>query len=204
MIGALALLGHVLTIPAANWLILNVGTFCIPNGPCVVPVWPSHLWSLTAIYCPSGSLMIGVGLVLRDVVQRAYGAQWSLIAVAIGTLIAAMLAPPALVMASALSFALSELADFAVYTPLHRRRFLMAVALSSVIGLIVDSILFLAIAFGSLDLLPGILLGKLWMVLLALPLMIYVRRHFDQRDHDREVMTEIRRRSGWPTFGGQR
>lgn len=28
------------SIPLANWLIGNVGTFCAPDGPCVVPVWP--------------------------------------------------------------------------------------------------------------------------------------------------------------------
>ena len=26
------------TVPLANWLIGNVGTFCVPNGPCVIPV----------------------------------------------------------------------------------------------------------------------------------------------------------------------
>jgi len=38
MIGYLALGLFALTIPAANWLIGNVGAECIPNGPCMVPV----------------------------------------------------------------------------------------------------------------------------------------------------------------------
>ena len=25
-------------IPAANWIIQNVGTTCVPNGPCLIPV----------------------------------------------------------------------------------------------------------------------------------------------------------------------
>ena len=37
------------------------------------------------------------------------------------------------------------------------------------VGLVVDSIVFLYLAFGSLDFLLGQVLGKAWMVLLALP-----------------------------------
>ncbi|MBA4271282.1 MAG: beta-carotene 15,15'-monooxygenase, partial [Methylobacterium sp.] len=38
--GLVALVLFALTIPAANWLIGNAGTVCVPNGPCLVPVWP--------------------------------------------------------------------------------------------------------------------------------------------------------------------
>lgn len=171
MIGWLALIGYIATIPLANWLIGNVGVFCFPDGPCVVPVAPG-------IYCPSGSLMIGWALVLRDVVQRAFGAHWSLLAIVVGAMLSGILAPPALVIASLVAFLLSELVDFAVYTPLYRRRFVTAVAASAFVGLVVDSALFLGLAFGSLELLPGIVLGKIEMVLVALPLMFFVRRHY--------------------------
>ncbi|MEJ2433501.1 MAG: hypothetical protein P8Y53_10175 [Pseudolabrys sp.] len=55
-----------LTIPAANWMIGHVGTVCAAKGPCVVPVAPG-------IMAPSGVLMIGAALVLRDLVQRRLG-----------------------------------------------------------------------------------------------------------------------------------
>jgi len=42
-----------LTIPTANWLIGNVGTVCIPDGPCLIPVG-------FGLMAPSGVLMIGV------------------------------------------------------------------------------------------------------------------------------------------------
>ena len=45
-----------LTIPAANWLIGNVGTKCVPNGPCLIPVAPGGL------VAPSGVTMIGIAL----------------------------------------------------------------------------------------------------------------------------------------------
>ncbi len=171
--GAIALVLFGLTIPAANWMIGNAGTVCVPNGPCLVPVWPG-------VMAPSGVLMVGLALVLRDIVQRRLGPLAGLGAIAVGTLISAMLAPPAIVLASVAAFLLSELADFAVYTPLQRRRFVTAVFASSVIGLVVDSLVFLYLAFGSLDFLAGQIIGKAWMVLLALPLMHLLRRR-DER-----------------------
>ena len=171
--GLVALVLFALTIPAANWLIGNAGTVCVPNGPCLVPVWPG-------IKAPSGVLMIGLALVLRDIVQRRLGPLAGLGAIGVGTAISAILAPPAIVAASAAAFLLSELADFAVYTPLQRRRFVTAVFASSVIGLVVDSLVFLYLAFGSLDFLAGQIIGKAWMVLLALPLMHLLRRR-DER-----------------------
>ncbi len=156
-------------IPAANWLIGNAGTFCVPDGPCLIPVAPG-------ITAPSGVLMVGLALVLRDLVQRRLGAKFALAAIAVGTLISAALAPPALVAASAAAFLLSELADFTVYTPLQKRRLVLAVFASSVTGLVIDSIVFLYLAFGSLDYLGGQIIGKGWMVLLALPLIQWLRQ----------------------------
>ena len=171
--GLLFLALFALTIPAANWLIGNAGTVCVPNGPCLIPVAPG-------LKAPSGVLMVGLGLVLRDLVQRRLGATAGLAAIGAGTALSALLAPPAIVLASAGAFLLSELADFFVYTPLQRRRFVLAVALSSLAGLVVDSLVFLWLAFGSLDFLAGQVLGKLWMVLLALPVAQWLRRR-DER-----------------------
>jgi hypothetical protein len=44
----------------------------------------------------------------------------------------------------------------------------------------VDSIIFLWLAFGSLDFLMGQIVGKLWMVVLAIPFVAYLRRR-DER-----------------------
>jgi queuosine precursor transporter len=162
-----------LTIPAANWLIGHVGTVCVPTGPCLVPVAPG-------IMAPSGVLMIGLALVLRDLVQRRLGVEFGIGAIIVGAAISAGLAPPTLVLASAAAFLLSEFADFAVYTPLARRRLVVAVIASSVVGLVVDSIVFLWLAFGSLEFLIGQIIGKLWMVLLAIPFVMYMRRR-DER-----------------------
>jgi len=171
--GTVFLVLFCLTIPAANWMIGHVGTVCAPNGPCLVPVAPG-------VMAPSGVLMVGAALVLRDLVQRRLGIEFGIGAIFAGAALSAGLAPGSLVFASATAFLLSEFADFAVYTPLARRRLVAAVIASSVVGLIVDSIVFLWLAFGSLEFLFGQILGKLWMVLLAIPFVAWIRRR-DER-----------------------
>ena len=167
--GLLALIAFGLTIPAANWLIGNAGTVCVAQGPCLIPVAPG-------IMAPSGVLMIGLALVLRDLVQRRLGLGFAWMAILAGTALSALLAPPSLVLASATAFLISETVDLAVYTPLQRRHLVLAVLASGVAGLVVDSVFFLLIAFGDLSFLAGQVLGKLWMVLLALPLTAWLRR----------------------------
>lgn len=160
--------------PAANWLIGHVGTACVPNGPCLIPVAPG-------LAAPSGVLMVGLALVLRDLLQRRLGVAWSVAGILIGAAMSATFAPPALVAASTVAFLLSEFADMAVYTPLQKRGFLLAALASSAVGLVVDSVAFLALAFGSLDFLAGQIVGKAWMVLLTLPALAWLR------DRDRRI-----------------
>jgi uncharacterized PurR-regulated membrane protein YhhQ (DUF165 family) len=171
--GILFLVLFALTIPAANWLIGHVGITCVPQGPCLVPVAPG-------LMAPSGVTMVGIALVLRDLVQRRLGTAISALAVLVGSGLSALYAPASLVVASATAFLLSELADLAVYTPLARRRLVAAVIASSCAGLVVDSIVFLWLAFGSLDFLTGQVVGKAWMVLLSIPLVAWLRRR-DER-----------------------
>lgn len=167
--GLAALAAFILTIPVANWMIGHFGTTCVPNGPCLIPVAPR-------LAAPSGVLMAGLALVLRDIVQRRLGIAASAGAIVAGAGLSALLAPAALVLASAAAFLMSELADLLVYTPLQRRRFVLAVALSSLVGLVIDSAVFLHLAFGSLGYLPGQVVGKLWMVVLAIPFLVWLRR----------------------------
>jgi hypothetical protein len=171
--GGIFLALYCVTVPAANWMIGHVGTVCLANGPCVVPVAPG-------LMAPSGVLMIGAALVLRDLVQRRLGIEFGIGAIFAGAAISAGFSPPALVLASASAFLISEFTDFAVYTPLARRRLVLAVVASSVVGLVVDSFVFLLLAFGSLEFLPGQIVGKFWMVLVSVPFVAYLRRR-DER-----------------------
>ena len=173
------LVAFILTIPAANWMIGNVGTVCPENSPCLIPVG-------FEVMAPSGVIMVGLALVLRDLVQRRLGKLWALGAIVAGALLSALIAPQALVLASGAAFLVSELADFAVYTPLQKKRLVLAVFMSGVVGLVVDSILFLQLEFGSLDYLSGQIIGKTWMIVLALPIIWWIR----QRDKKLGVVPE--------------
>ena len=173
------LVAFILTIPAANWMIGNVGAVCPENSPCLIPVGFD-------VMAPSGVIMVGLALVLRDLVQRRLGKLWALGAIVVGALLSALIAPQALVLASGAAFLVSELADFAVYTPLQKKRLVLAVFMSGVVGLVVDSILFLQLAFGSLDYFSGQIIGKTWMIVLALPIIWWIR----QRDEKLGVVPE--------------
>lgn len=149
---ASAVIAYCATIPAANWMIQNVGTEAFPDGPHTIPVGFGYS-------APSGVLLIGVALGARDYIQRAAGRQLALVAILIGVALSYVV-NPAVATASALAFALGELADFAVYTPAARRSLPLAVLLSGVVGGVIDSLVFLQIAFGSTMFWQGQVLGK--------------------------------------------
>ena len=87
LVGTVAFAAFLGCVPLANWMILHVGTVCVPSGPCLVPVAPG-------LMAPSGVLTVGVALVLRDVVQRCLGWRSGLVAIAIGTTLSAMASHP--------------------------------------------------------------------------------------------------------------
>jgi uncharacterized PurR-regulated membrane protein YhhQ (DUF165 family) len=151
------LIAYIACIPAANWLIGHVGTVCVPQGPCLIPVAPGLL-------APSGVLVIGAALLLRDLVQRRFGIPVSLACILTGAALSFFIAPPGLALASAAAFLASEFLDFSVYTPLARKRFVTALLASCAAGAVLDSALFLWLAFGNLEHIAGQVIGKLYAV----------------------------------------
>lgn len=148
------------TIPAANWLIGNIGTVCVPDGPCLIPVG-------FGLMAPSGVLMIGAALVLRDWVHEVAGWKASAAAVALGAALSLLVSPPSIAVASAAAFLFSEMADLAVYTPLRKRSKPVAVLASGAVGAFIDSTLFVAIAFGSLEFAAGTTVAKMYASLIV-------------------------------------
>ena len=129
-VGIIYFILFILTIPAMNWVVMNVGTVCTADGPCLIPVWPG-------IMAPSGVLMAGVALVLRDGLQAKLGVRWSLYAIIIGAALSALFSEPSLVLASVMAFFFSELADLVVYTPMRKKWpawAIMASGLGQVLG----------------------------------------------------------------------
>lgn len=140
------------TIPAANWLIGNVG-HCVPSGPCLIPVAPG-------LSAPSGVLLIGAALALRDALHERIPRAGVVCLIAGGAGISLAFSPPALAVASAVAFLLSELTDFAVYDRMRQRAMAAAVLASGVVGAVMDSLLFSALAFGTVKWAPGLILAK--------------------------------------------
>ena len=150
---------YVGTIFAANWAIVTFGPVSVGFG----------------LVAPAGVYFAGLAFTLRDLAQEELGRAWVVAAILVGAGISAFVSPQ-FALASGTAFLVSELADFAVYTPLRRKTWLGAVAASNTVGLVADSVLFLILAFGSLAFLPGQIVGKAWMTLLAVAVLWFVRR----------------------------
>jgi uncharacterized PurR-regulated membrane protein YhhQ (DUF165 family) len=152
---------YIACVVGANWLAEHVGAVGVGFG----------LHAAAAVYVASPVLVV------RDWVQRLAGLRISLVAVAVGTVLSYVVAGPAVATASAVSFAVSEVLDAAVYSAAVRRRgVVVAVLCSGIVGVAVDSLLFPAIAFGSLALTPGHLLGKTYGVVAGTIVTALVRR----------------------------
>lgn len=162
-----AFLLFALTIPAANWLIGNVGTTCVPDGPCLIPVG-------FGLMAPSGVLMIGLALVLRDWLHELAGWKVATLAVVVGAALSFITSNPYIAVASALAFLVAEMCDLLVYTPLRKKGRDIAVLASGVVGAAVDSALFTYVAFGSLEFSAGTTLAKIY-ASLAVAAYFYAR-----------------------------
>jgi uncharacterized PurR-regulated membrane protein YhhQ (DUF165 family) len=122
----------------------------------------------------AGTYVAGATLALRDGIQDTLGKWVVIAAILAGAALSFAMSAPFIALASVVAFLVSELADYGVYTPIRKRarfgdrKWAIAVAASTVVGAVVDTVLFLGIAFGPaaiLPALPGQLVGKAWAML---------------------------------------
>lgn len=126
---------YVFLIPLVNWSFAHVPTVALGDGA---------VWSPMAI-------ITGLILVFRDFAQREIG-HYIFIPLLVGLAISYVMAPPAIALASAAAFAVSELVDWAVFTYTKRplsKRILWSCAASAPL----DSALFL---LGAEQSMPGV------------------------------------------------
>lgn len=149
-IGVIALAAYVATIYFANYLVQHYGFVSVPFG----------------LVAPAGVYCAGLALILRNVVQRTLGRPISVYAILVGAGLSYWISP-ALAVASAAAFLFSELADFAVYTPLINRGWTRAALAGGTVGAAIDSAIFLQLAFHDLGFWKGQFVGKMTVVIPA-------------------------------------
>jgi len=156
-------------------------------GVIVGANWALNTFGVVTVFgvaMPAGVLFAGAAFGVRDVIHETAGPKLVLIAIALGTILSWMLSDGAsipggittIAIASGMAFALSELFDLCVYSPLRRRNWPAAVIASNAVGSVTDSLLFLMLAFGSIAYAGGQIVGKFVMTALALPAVWMVRR----------------------------
>lgn len=145
-------------IVGANWALTRFG---------VVPVG-------FGLMAPAGVYFAGLSFGLRDAVQELGGRAWTVGLIVVGAGLSALI-DPTFAVASGCAFLLAELADFAVYTPLRERQWIGAVVASNAVGSVVDSAVFLWIAFGSLDFMAGQVWGKTLATIPAIAIVWWAR-----------------------------
>jgi uncharacterized PurR-regulated membrane protein YhhQ (DUF165 family) len=121
------------------------------------------------------AVLAGVVFVLRDFAQREHG-HWVLAGMAAGAALSYILADPYVATASVAAFAISELADYALYT-ITKKPFKDRVLISSLVSTPVDTAVFLF-------LISGLTLGTFLLMvaaklLAAFAIWFYYRRRGD-------------------------
>ena len=152
-----------ITVVGANWALLTYGIVPIGFG----------------LEAPASVYFVGLTFTFRDGLRERLGFKGALVAIAIGGILSYILEVrqdgdliARIAIASAGAFAVSEFSDAVVYERIRERSRLLAIAGSNTVGLVVDSALFLSLAFGSLEFLTGQVVGKFYMTVPAVVLIV--------------------------------
>lgn len=156
-------------IYAAGFLSCILGANYVTSRYGMVPVG-------FGLVATAGTYFAGLSFVLRDAVQDHAGKWWTLAVIAAGAALSFLVSDPFIAIASAIAFGFSETADLAIYTPLRKRGYVRAAVASNVVGSLVDTVAFLAIAgFPLLVALPGQMVGKLLIGLAGVAVVKFAR-----------------------------
>lgn len=148
--GVLAAATLISSVVAANWATSRFG---------FVPVGFGQL-------ATAGTYAAGIALAARDAIQDAIGRQWMLTCLTAAAALSYVLADARIALASAVAFAVSELLDFAVYSPIRQRghlgdrRWAVAVIASGVVGAVADTVIFIGFIGKTWATLSYVAIGK--------------------------------------------
>jgi uncharacterized PurR-regulated membrane protein YhhQ (DUF165 family) len=158
-IGYLWLGAFIATVFGANWALSTFGFVPVGFG----------------LLAPAGVFFAGAAFTCRDMLHETLGRKAVVLAILGGAFLSWWI-EPTFAIASGTAFLASESLDYSVYSPLRARGWLRAVTASNVAGLVLDSALFLWLAFGSLDFIEGQIVGKVYMTALAVIALWIARR----------------------------
>ncbi|MFI7680619.1 VUT family protein [Actinophytocola sp. NPDC049390] len=128
--------------------------------------WPPIV--IAGLVVPAGTVFAGTSLTARDLVHGTLGAYGVAVGIVAGAGLSAVFASPQMAAAGVVAFTTSEIVDALIYTRLRHRSLLGAVAVSNAGGLVVDSVLFVPLAFGGFTAVPGQIVGKALATVLTL------------------------------------
>lgn len=138
-------------------------------------------WGFVTVFgisATAGTIAAGLVLGVRDALSEVTS-RWVVVGAILAGAGLSYFIAPALAVASGVAFLFSELADLTVYEALRKRSWTLGVVLSNIVGAIIDTVLFLGIAFGfaslTADSVTGQLIGKALMILPALPIVYWAR-----------------------------
>lgn len=165
---------------------IRLVAFCTYIGCIVGANWALERWGFVPLFgitalgvvIPAGTYFAGLALVARDALREVATRTEVLLAILAGAVVAWWI-EPAFAVASGVAFGISELADAAAYEPLRVRHWVTGVWVSQLVGSIVDSVLFLWVAFSFEAARAGwfdLTLGKFAMFAFGLPLVWAARR----------------------------
>ena len=153
------------------WIAIYIGIIFVSNWVVdhfgIVPVG-------FGLEAPVAVYLVGLSFTVRDLAHDALGRGWILAAVVAGAALSYAVSP-SFAVASGVAFLLGEGADMAVYTPLREKHRVLGVLASNTVGLVIDSVVFLYLAFGSLDFLSGQIAGKAWVTLASVAVIAALR-----------------------------
>lgn len=171
----------------SNWIGLTAAVLFVGT------VWAANYavtnWNFTSVgfglSAPAGVWFAGLAFTLRDIVHHSLGRIHVILCILLGAALSLAIEASttipggkvSIAVASAIAFLISEFADLSVYEPIRDRGWLPAVLASNVVGLVLDSALFIWLAFGwNSELVKGQIVGKAWMTVLAIALLATLRR----------------------------
>lgn len=148
----LPFVAYVACILAANWSIVTFGVIPIGFG----------------LLAPAGVYFAGFTFAARNFTQQTLGRRFGFLAIVVGAALSAVISDRVslggvlpLPLASGVAFLLSESADALVWTRLRASGlWIGAMVTGEVAAQVIDSALFLVLAFGSVALLAGQVVGK--------------------------------------------